>query len=358
MADPFEALAGVGEPVAPDPAFAAALRRRLVRALRPDPPDLEPRRDHVTTEAIPLARATATPYLCVHDAVAAIDFYVAAFGAVETIRIPQPAPDTRVGHAEVDVGGARIMLSDEFPELGVLSPRTLGGSPFQLHVTFDDVDIDALFAQAVAAGATVLRPPADQFYGERAGQLVDPFGHRWTLATPTEQLTGEELLRRAAGSSAADELVDLGERAEAAPATAAGASAGDELVALAERGAAGFEAGEGDLGYVTLDVPDLQRAKAFFGTLLGWAFEPDTSFEGRSSAHVGNVTPPMGVVGGAAEAGPTLYFRVRDIREAVARTRAVGGTAGEPTLHPSGWNASCVDDQGLAFELWQPAEGY
>jgi PhnB protein len=204
VADPLDVLTGTDAAVAPDPAFAAALRRRLVAALHPIPPAHLRRSTTMTTatSTVPVTSAAATPYLCVHDAAAAIDFYVAALGAVEVLRIPQPAPDTRLGHAEISVGGARIMLSDEFPEMGVVSPRTLGGSPFQLHVSFTDVDVDALFAQAVAAGATVLRPPADQFYGERAGSILDPFGHRWTLAASIEDLTDEEVVRRAASAPA------------------------------------------------------------------------------------------------------------------------------------------------------------
>jgi uncharacterized glyoxalase superfamily protein PhnB len=169
-----------------------------------------------TTSTVPVTSAVATPYLCVHDAAAAIDFYVAAFGAVEAMRIPQPPPDTRLGHAEISVGGARIMLSDEFPEMGVVSPRTLGGSPFQLHLSFADVDIEAVFAQAVAAGATVTRPLADQFYGERAGSILDPFGHRWTLAASIEDLTDDEIVRRAASAPADEASPDPA--TEAAPA--------------------------------------------------------------------------------------------------------------------------------------------
>lgn len=302
-----------------------------------------------TTDGIVVSTASATPYLCVHDAAAAIDFYVAAFGAVETMRLPQPAPDTRLGHAEVTVGGARIMLSDEFPELGVLSPRTLGGSPLMLHVVFDDVDIDAVFARAEAAGAAIVRPPSDQFYGERAGQVVDPFGHRWTLATTIEEVTAGEVVRRAAegagsaaeeaeGAEGAEATVDLGQRAEiTSPDTR-----------------------DGDLGYLTVDVPDLERAKAFFGTLLGWRFAADagTSDPGGAYAHVDDVTPPVGLVGAAPEPRPTLYFRVGDIRAAVARTEELGGSADEPAPSPSGWSAACTDDQGFSFSLWQPADGY
>jgi PhnB protein len=212
VADPLDVLTGTDAPVAPDPDFAAALRRRLVATLHPIPPaDLRRSTTMTTTSTVPVTSAVATPYLCVHDAAAAIDFYVAAFGAVEAMRIPQPPPDTRLGHAEISVGGARIMLSDEFPEMGVVSPRTLGGSPFQLHLSFADVDIEAVFAQAVAAGATVTRPLADQFYGERAGSILDPFGHRWTLAASIEDLTDDEIVRRAASAPADEASPDPGD---------------------------------------------------------------------------------------------------------------------------------------------------
>jgi PhnB protein len=345
VADPLDALGHGDVPVTPDRTFAAALRDRLEAALvAPTPTTSALAGATATQEAavpatttIPVTTATATPYLCVHDADAALAFYAAAFGAVETMRIPQPAPDSRLGHAEVVVGGARIMLSDEFPELGVLSPRTLGGSPFQLHLTIDDVDIDAVIAQAEAAGATVVRPPADQFYGERSGQLVDPFGHRWTLGTPIEDVSDDEIVRRA-GSDApsVDEEVrqiDLGTRATAAPVD-----------------------GAGDLGYFTLGVPDVARGKAFYGALLGWRFEPDSVQADVVYSHVGNVRPPGGLVSGDDRL--VGYFRVADIHAAVAKVRELGGRAEEPSRSPSGWSAACRDDQDQPLHLWQPAEGY
>jgi PhnB protein len=123
---------------------------------------------------------TVTPYLCIADTARAIAFYQAAFGATEVYRITDP--DGRIGHAEIRIGGVPIYLSGEYPEIGVLSPATLGGSPVML--VLDVPDVDALFAQAVAAGATVDRPLADQFDGAlRNGKLIDPFGHRWMLST-------------------------------------------------------------------------------------------------------------------------------------------------------------------------------
>jgi PhnB protein len=126
---------------------------------------------------------TVTPYLCVNDARRALAFYQEAFGAVETNRIVMA--DGRMGHAEIRIGGALIFLADEFPEIGVLSPPSLGGSAVLIHLTVPDVD--ALTAQAVAAGATVLRPVADQGGGHRNGKLTDPFGHNWMLSMFREE---------------------------------------------------------------------------------------------------------------------------------------------------------------------------
>jgi PhnB protein len=123
-----------------------------------------------------------TPYLCVRDAARALDFYREAFGAVETLRIAEPGG--RIGHAEIEIDGAGVMLSDEYPDMGVQSPQALGGSPVTLHVYLDDVD--TIFARALAAGGKELRPVADQFYGDRGGKLEDPFGHVWWVATETD----------------------------------------------------------------------------------------------------------------------------------------------------------------------------
>lgn len=143
---------------------------------------------------IPDGYPGATPYLCVRNAAAAIEFYKTAFGATESMRIGDPAG--KIGHAEIRIGSAPIMLSDEFPEMGVVSPQTLGGSPVGIHLYVEDVD--ALAGRAVAAGAKVLRPVEDQFYGDRAGKLEDPFGHAWWLSTRKEDMSPEEMKKRAA----------------------------------------------------------------------------------------------------------------------------------------------------------------
>ena len=143
---------------------------------------------------IPDGYHTATPYLIVKGASSAIDFYKKAFGATELFRFA--APDGKVGHAELKIGDSPIMLADEAPEMDARSPQTLGGTAMSIlmYVT----DVDAQFKQAVAAGAKVLRPVQDQFYGDRSGFLQDPFGHRWGLATHKEDLSVEEVGKRAA----------------------------------------------------------------------------------------------------------------------------------------------------------------
>ena len=133
------------------------------------------------------------PYLCVHDAGAAIDFYCKVFDVKEIFRLTEPSG--RIGHAELDFqNGAILMLSDEFAEFNIHSARTLGGTPVSLHLHVDDAD--AVVARAVAAGATLDMAPQDQFYGERSGVFRDPFGHRWNVGHSIEKLTPQEMQRR------------------------------------------------------------------------------------------------------------------------------------------------------------------
>jgi PhnB protein len=178
----------------PLPSFTHALRdtprERFKERLRLN---LERRaRMATSTQAVPEARASATPYLSVRNAAAALEFYKKAFGATEAVRLMQP--DGRVGHAQIDIEGARIMLADEFPEFGFKSPESLGGSPVHIHL--DVKDVDTMAQRAVAAGATVVRPVEDQFYGARSGQFRDPFGFIWSISTHKETLSTEEMQRR------------------------------------------------------------------------------------------------------------------------------------------------------------------
>jgi PhnB protein len=141
---------------------------------------------------IPVGYHTATPYLIVKNAAAALDFYKRAFGATESMRLADPSG--KVGHAEIKIGDSTIMLADEFPEMGILAPQAPRSAGVSILLYVEDVD--AQFRQALAAGATQLRPVKDQFYGDRSGTLADPFGHVWSLATHKEDVTTEEVYRR------------------------------------------------------------------------------------------------------------------------------------------------------------------
>ena len=142
---------------------------------------------------IPEGYPQVTPYLCVEGANAAIDFYSEVFGATERMRMP--APDGKIGHAELQIGDSVIMLSDEYPEMGQRSPKAFGGSPVTISVYVEDVD--AVFERAMKAGAKELRGVEDQFYGDRSGQFEDPFGHKWSVATHVEDVSPDEMNRRA-----------------------------------------------------------------------------------------------------------------------------------------------------------------
>jgi PhnB protein len=142
---------------------------------------------------IPDGYPRVTPYLWVDGAAAAIEFYGKILGATERMRMP--APGDKIGHAELELGDSVIMLSDEFPEMNMRSPKTVGGTSVTLNVWVEDVD--DVFKRAVEAGATPLREVENQFYGDRSGQFEDPFGHRWSISTHIEDVPPEEMAERA-----------------------------------------------------------------------------------------------------------------------------------------------------------------
>lgn len=333
--DPFEMLAAPapGLAVAPRAEFALDLRRRIEAALFPtiDTPE----RTTVMSTSESLTTATATqrivPYLCCRGAAGALDFYARAFGAIEQSRMV--GDDGRVGHAEITIQGARIMLADEHPEVDVFSPAHYGGSAVGLNLDVDDCD--ALYEQAVAAGATGLRPPADQFYGSRSATVADPYGHRWFLNTRVEDLSGADMARRAADEGYAYE--------EPEPATSpvlAPSAPSDPI----------------EIGYVTMATTDTERAARFFGSLFGWQFEAGNAGDGY--AHIANTTLPMGFTPDGVGQAPTLYFRVASIEQFSSRVRELGGTVVSIDSYASGGSATCQDDQGATFLLWEPAPGY
>jgi PhnB protein len=147
----------------------------------------------MAVKPIPDGYTTVTPYLIVNDAAGAIAFYEQTLGAKERFRMS--GPDGKVGHAELQIGGSVIMLADEAPQMGAASPKSLGGTPVSLLVYVEDVDRVA--GRLVAAGAKTLRAIQNQFYGDRSGNFEDPFGHKWTIATHVEDVSPDEMHRRA-----------------------------------------------------------------------------------------------------------------------------------------------------------------
>jgi PhnB protein len=143
-------------------------------------------------KAIPDGYSGAIPSLAIKDAAKALDFYKKAFGAKEIMRMGEPGG--KIGHAEIKIGEAVVMLADEFPEFGNLSPQSIGGTPVSLMIYVEDVD--GFVNKAVAAGAKILRPVEDQFWGDRTSLLEDPFGHKWYFATHIEDVAPDEMKKR------------------------------------------------------------------------------------------------------------------------------------------------------------------
>jgi PhnB protein len=152
----------------------------------------------MAVKPIPEAYHTVTPYLIIEGAVEAIEFYKQAFGAKELFRFP--APEGKIGHAELKIGDSPIMLADAYPDMGYNGPKSLGGSPVSLMIYVENVD--TVFNQAVQAGATVKEAVSDKFYGDRIGSLIDPFGHVWHISTHKEDVSMEEMEKRAKAASA------------------------------------------------------------------------------------------------------------------------------------------------------------
>ena len=145
----------------------------------------------MAVKPIPEGYGTVTPYLVIKGASDAIEFYKKAFGAEEGLRMEHSG---FIGHAELKIGDSHVMLADEFPDMGIVGPKTIGGTPVSLAIYVEDVD--AVFKRAIEAGAVERRPVQDQFYGDRMGTLEDPFGHVWSIGTHVEDVSDEELHKR------------------------------------------------------------------------------------------------------------------------------------------------------------------
>jgi uncharacterized glyoxalase superfamily protein PhnB len=239
-----------------------------------------------------------TPYLAVRDARAALAWYAEALGA-RMVGEPYVMDDDRIGHAELEIGGTRLFLSDEYPEMGIVAPEP-GRVSTTLVLTVPDVDVT--MAAAARCGATVERPARDEPYG-RTGVVVDPFAHRWVLQSPPASV------------------------AEPRPAVR-----------------------PGDAVYLTLQVRDGARARDFYEAVLGWSAVPGRVPDGWQ---IEGPVPMVGIGGGSDEPGIVPMYAVDDIEVAVAAVRTAGGLAGEIERRPYGQSALCRDDQGVPFYLGQ-----
>ncbi len=260
------------------------------------------------TERISTMAQVITPYICVHDATAAIEWYQEFFGANVSNVIPW---DGRVGHAEVDISGARFYLSDQAPDLGVVAPER-DGSQTSVSIVLQVAVVDEFVARAERGGAVVQRP-IEEAHGSRSAWIVDPFGHRWNVGTPVY----------------------------------------DEQAMASRRGPS-------EPYYMTLTSPDVERAAAFYGAVLGWEFSGPQG----GGRHVENTEMPIGLRPTTNDFGTTepgeiaMWFTARDFDDALERVRVAGGTVVESNNWDSGREAVCEDDQGVAFKLSEPAPGY
>lgn len=336
----FDQLRRRDRPVPPDDGFAARLLSRIAAELT-STVDLADRTERTTVTEIAATTTgttattdasgrrrgdvTVVPYLAVAGAARAVDWYTAVFDGREITRYT--GDDGRIGHAELDLGGSSIYLSDEYPDVGAIAPATLGGTAVSLVVSVPDVD--GVWARAVAAGADGTRPPADQPYGDRSATFVDPFGHRWMVQTPVASPTTAEIEAGFGGEFTVTSAVD------AAPVDMTGPA---------------------EIGYVAIPVDDTERARGFYAALLGWVSEQ--GHHGPGHAHVGNTRLPIGFTPDGNDRPPVLYVRVGDVDAVAGRAVELGGEIVARSDGPSGANVECRDAQGGTFHLWQPAPGY
>jgi uncharacterized glyoxalase superfamily protein PhnB/catechol 2,3-dioxygenase-like lactoylglutathione lyase family enzyme len=301
MTDPFEVLREPGMPVDPDPRFAGRLRQRLTREILSTPGGtMSQQTVTARLEREPAWPPALTPYIVVSDARRAMEWYAEVFGAQRRGEA-HVNPDGTIGHAELAMGDAVLMLSepsDLWPDVPVRAPESSSAFSQSLHLDVDDVDATTELARR--RGAAVEREAANQPYG-RSSVIVDPFGHRWILLTPP---------------------------------------------------AAATRLRQGDIANVTMVTADAHRAKEFYEAVLQVPF-PAAHRDGWRTTET---RPPLGFLPSeGADPEVRLSFRVDDIAAAVERVRAAGGLASEPQRRLFGLFAECADDQGATFQLWQPA---
>jgi uncharacterized glyoxalase superfamily protein PhnB len=301
MTDPFEALREPVVPIDPDPEFAGRLRMRLTREVFASSGGaMSPQITATRAGREPGWHSALTPYIVVSDARRALDWYAEVLGGRRHGELYVNADGT-IGHAEISIGGAVLMLSepsDLWPDVPVRAPDAPATFSHTLHLEVDDVD--ASTERARRGGASVEREPVDQPYG-RGSVIVDPFGHRWMLLRPPPR----PARRR-----------------------------------------------DGDVVSVTMVAPDAGRAREFYQAVLGVTFSSSRPGAWRTD----ETTPPLRIWSPeAAEPEVQLAYHVDDIQAAIGRVLAAGGRADEPERRPGGLLAECADDQGATFHLWQPA---
>ncbi|MCG5431885.1 VOC family protein [Mycobacterium sp. MYCO198283] len=304
--DPLDVLRIDDPPVAPDPQFAARLRTRL-EAAAAVPTSLptegvvmsrsDAARAALHQDPAPEPPAPLIPYLAIHDARAAIAWYADALGA-ESVGDPIVMDDGRIGHAELRLAGATLYLADEHPELGLRAPAPRAVS-VSLRLAVDDTD--AALHRARAGGATVEREPYEA-YGSRTATILDPFGHRWMLAGP---VTGRPApIRR------------------------------------------------GDIGYVSVWTRDVDRAAAFYGHVLGWAYDRPAATADGTGRQVVNTTLPTGIFAGDGPGTLFCCYAVDDLQTARERIVAAGGSVGATTEHEFGTTLDAADPFGQPFAVF------
>lgn len=300
MTDPMDALRAPVHPVDPDPIFADDLRERLRRAVLGPTGATEMTTQKTSPKIVPESELawgpTLSPYIAVADARAAIDWYVEVFDGHQRGEAYEMEGGA-IGHAEIGIGDAVLMIAEGgIGGVPVTAPRSPTTFSTTLHVQVPDVD--ATVALAEERGAAIERRPEDQPYG-RVAAFVDPFGHRWLLNTPPPSASRHR---------------------------------------------------PGEVSYTTLVVEDDEKAKAFYGAVLGWEFEPG------SLPHAWGVTglADFGIWGDRSQRPSVqLCYRVNDLEAALERVRANNGTAEEIQRKPYGLLVECTDDQGTRFQLWE-----
>jgi uncharacterized glyoxalase superfamily protein PhnB len=302
--DPLDVLHGDELPIQPDPAFAVQLRARLESALSlphrtqevvmsgTDTAIAELSEPTIERPAAVVPRSAAVPYLAVRSAREAIDWYVDALGAV-VVGDPIIMDDGRVGHAELALSGGVFYLADEYPEIGVKAPESQGAS---VSLMVEVPDTDAALARARTKGATV-NQEAREAHGSRNATIVDPFGHRWMLTGP---LSG-----------------------------------------------AAVPIQHGDVGYVSVWVPDADRAAAFYGHVLGWAYDPATHEVTNTGQHIGIYSVDN-------RQGMLCCYAVTDLEAARQSILAGGGSVGETQEFDFGTVLDATDPAGMVFSVFQP----